>query len=54
MEGPEGITLRKRLNCKINRQKNDEGIIEHYSYEYTLPIIRIVTTGMRAAVSVVR
>ena len=47
MEGAEGSFLRKRLNCKIIRQQDDQGMIVHESYEYGLPIIRMVTTGMR-------
>lgn len=54
LEGPEGATLRKRLNCKVIRKSSGyecdvEGIVPvQQSLEYSLPIVRMVTTGIRA------
>jgi len=49
MEGADGVTLRKRMKCHVTQWTSEAGQDAHDVFEYCLPILRLVTTGIRAA-----
>lgn len=46
-EGSEGQSLRKRLKCDVSTQPAEQGDYGLTTIDYRLPILRLITTGMK-------
>ena len=46
-EGSEGQSLRKRLKCDVSTQPAEQGDYGLNTIDYRLPILRLITTGMK-------